>query len=121
MGRKAQVLVRTGWTYKIRTDIPQSAGVNVGPKFDDYCFAFYLENKEGELVYLYQPLCSGTKSIDLDIESLKRNKKPAVSEIFAEVDIVDEETGEVWAELQDADLFAILEGIKEVIRDYKAD
>ncbi len=117
MGRKATVRIRA-LVYTITTDIPKSQARDVAAKFDDYNFAFYFEDKSGRLSFVYQPFGS-VKGIDIDIESLKRNKKPSINEIFDQADIVNERTGEVYAELENVDIFGILDGIREVFHSYK--
>ncbi len=44
---------------------------------------------------------------------------PRLLEKFTEVNYIDEHTGEILKTLHDADLYQILEGIKEVMEAYK--
>ena len=118
MCRKAQVLFQTGWIYEITTDIQRFEGKDKAPSFDDYRFGYYYEDRHGRFLYLYQP-DSSLKGIRKDIESLKRNKKPSVNELFDEVEIVNERTGGVITILRNVDLVGILEAMKGVIRDYR--
>ncbi|MBI5102659.1 MAG: hypothetical protein HZB33_12625 [Nitrospirae bacterium] len=112
MGRKAEVLLYS-YIYTISTDIPRKQAKDVAATFDDYCFPFYFEDEDRRLSWVYQPSGSA-RGIARDIESLKRNNKPAVKEIFDVVNIINEETGKIYLGLRNVDLFGIMKGIQDV-------
>src|SRR3990172_7098998 len=117
MGRSAKVIIDTGWIYEIEKNIPKTAGKNKAGALG-YQFAEYVEDAEDKLVYLYQPDCS-LGSIETDIEYLAGLKRPSAQEIFDSADIVHWKTGEIYSELKKVDLIGILEGLKEVMNNYK--
>ncbi len=117
MGRTAQVLLY-GTVYSIRTDLDDKVqGKDIASRLWDYLYAFYFVDDDGRLVYLYQPLCYGAKYIKEDIDRILKDPHPSIYEVFDRVDIVDEQTGEVYMELKNVNLIGILEGIKEVLKD----
>ena len=117
MGRTAEVTLVTGWIYSIDCRVPRAEQVKVLPL--PYHWAKYTEDADGRLAFIYEPLGTRPKWIDAEIERMKKYPRPAFKEIFDRVDIINEDTGEVFVELVNVNLFGILEGIKEAIISYK--
>ncbi len=115
MTRKAKVFLCTGWIYTIDCGVSRTHWIKIGRTYP-YGWAQYSEDDRGRLAWIYEPLAASSKGIHAEIERMMRYPRPAFKEIFDEVDIINEETGAVYAELHDVDLFGILEGIKDVIQ-----
>jgi hypothetical protein len=104
-----------GTIYTIDTNVPASERVELAHTFGRYEFAFYAEDKNGGLAYIYEPMCSGPRSLDRNLDWLKKLNRPAFFERFREVVIKKERTGEITMTLQDANLFDILNALKEIM------
>jgi hypothetical protein len=116
MGRTAKAYLYRNQIYTIETDIPRSKGKNIASKVWDYLYPFYEEDSQGRLVWLYDGLSSGAKSVERAIYTIASDLRPSAEEKFDTVEIIEEETGETLKTLYNVDLLGILEGIKEVLK-----
>lgn len=124
MGRTAKAFLYGYQIITIKTDSSDSrinykfdregrkrgGNKDLAPELWDYLFGLYIVDKQGRLVYLYEPI--GIRPEKL-IQAMANDLHPSAEEKFDAVEIINEDTGELLDTLHDVDLIGILEGIKK--------
>lgn len=126
MGRTAKALLYGRQIITIETDMAdeklnykfdvkgrlKGGNSDLAPDLWDYLFGLYIVDKQGRLIYLYEPIGINPDTL---ISAIASDLHPSAEEKFDTVEIIDEETEKALKTLKNVDLLGILRGVKEVV------